>query len=91
MNRLETTLTRLEPIGYALLRIVAGVLFFFHGAHPTSSVRGASGKGIFLQDCRVLLTTDTLHNGKRRILPQSLSVIDRLPRHRWSSLAACCC
>lgn len=32
MNRLETTLTRLEPIGYALLRIVAGVLFFFHGA-----------------------------------------------------------
>lgn len=32
MKSLESTLNRLEPIGYALLRIVAGVLFFFHGA-----------------------------------------------------------
>ncbi len=32
MKRLEPTLQRLEPIGYALLRIITGFLFFFHGA-----------------------------------------------------------
>lgn len=31
MSRFSSTLSRFEPQAYALLRIVAGLLFFFHG------------------------------------------------------------